>query len=219
MKRIVIAAVAVLLMAGCGGRANPLPGGSTYASSAVAPTLAAFGLADETSILKLDKKQVVIGSTIDPKYHQLNPYGLAVASKTSRHLTKGDLVVCNFNDKQNVQGTGFTIVALHPAPGSRARLIAADKTLTGCAALALDSLDVIWATAFSANDDVAFLPKACSNGITAANHSIIRGGKRAHHIRTCLTRHFMRATPQTERSCGSSSMTAPTRSRSRRALP
>jgi hypothetical protein len=156
MKRIAIAAVAVLLMTGCGGRANPLPGGSAYASSALAPTLAAFGLADETSILKLDKKQVVIGSTIDPKYHQLNPYGLAVASKTSGHLTKGDLVVCNFNDKQNVQGTGFTVVALHPAPGSKARLIVADKKLTGCAALALDNLDTIWATAFSANDDVAF---------------------------------------------------------------
>jgi hypothetical protein len=156
MKRIAIAAVAVLLMTGCGGRANPLPGGSAYASSALAPTLAAFGLADETSILKLDKKQVVIGSTIDPKYHQLNPYGLAVASKTSGHLTKGDLVVCNFNDKQNGQGTGFTVVALHPAPGSKARLIVADKKLTGCAALALDNLDTIWATAFSANDDVAF---------------------------------------------------------------
>ncbi|MFY9739776.1 MAG: hypothetical protein WAK11_12110 [Candidatus Cybelea sp.] len=88
MKSIEIAAVAVLLMAGCGGRANPLPEGSTYASSAVAPALTAFGLADGTSILKLDKKQVVIGSTIDPKYHQLNPYGLAVASKTSGHLTK-----------------------------------------------------------------------------------------------------------------------------------
>jgi|SRR5580692_12778387 hypothetical protein len=117
-------------MAGCGGRANPLPGGSTYASSAVAPTLAAFGPADETSILKLDKKQVAIGSTIDPKYHQLNPYGLAVAPKNSGPLAKGDLVVCNFNDKQNVQGTGFTIVALHPSPGSKARLIVADKKLT-----------------------------------------------------------------------------------------
>jgi hypothetical protein len=49
-----------------------------------------------------------------------------------------------------VQGTGFTIVALHPSPGSKARLIVADKKLTGCAALALDNLDTIWATAFSA---------------------------------------------------------------------
>ena len=114
MKSIEIAAVAVLLMAGCGGRANPLPEGSTYASSAVAPALTAFGLADGTSILKLDKKQVVIGSTIDPKYDQLihTVYGRV---EDLGAFYQGDLVVCNFNDKQNVQGTGFTIVALHPS--------------------------------------------------------------------------------------------------------
>ena len=56
----------------------------------------------------------MIGSTVDPKFHQLNPYGLTVAPTTDGDFTAGDLVVCNFNAKSNVQGTGFTIVALHP---------------------------------------------------------------------------------------------------------
>jgi len=40
---------------------------------------------------------VVIGSTIDPKFGQLNPYGLTVATSTAGDFTQGDLAVCNFN--------------------------------------------------------------------------------------------------------------------------
>jgi hypothetical protein len=105
------------------------------------------------SILKLLKKEVEIGSTIDPKFGQLNPYGLTVAPVTSGDFKKGDLVVCNFNDKKNVQGTGFTIVALHPKPGSKPLLVSSSKTLVGCDALALSSGDDIWAAAFSADDN------------------------------------------------------------------
>ena len=71
------------------------------------------------SVLKHLKTQIVIGSTIDPKFKQLNPYGLAVAPSTMGAFTAGDLVVCNFNARSNVQGTGYTIVGLHPAPGSK----------------------------------------------------------------------------------------------------
>lgn len=105
------------------------------------------------SILKMLKKQVVIGSTIDPKFGQLNPYGLTVAPSTAGKFTKGDLAVCNFNAKSNVQGTGFTIVALHPVPGSKPTLVSSDKTLLGCDALALGPADDIWAAAFQANDN------------------------------------------------------------------
>ncbi len=112
----------------------------------------------DTSILKTLKKQVLIGSTVDPKLHQLNPYGLAVAPSTAGDFTKGDLVVCNFNAKSNVQGTGYTVVALHPKPGSKPLFVSDSKTLLGCDALALDPGDNVWAAAFSADDNPVLSP-------------------------------------------------------------
>ncbi len=113
---------------------------------------------NNSSILKLLKKERAVGSTIDPKFGQLNPYGLAVAPVTAGDFKKGDLAVCNFNAKSNVQGTGFTIVALHPTPGSKPRLVSASKTLRGCDALALGSADDIWAAAFAADDNPVLSP-------------------------------------------------------------
>jgi hypothetical protein len=140
---------------------------SACASNHYAPTTASMPAVQQTdstaddlqpdscvSILKQLKTQKVIGSTIDPKFKQLNPYGLAVAPSTAGAFTAGDLVVCNFNAKSNVQGTGFTIVGLHPAPGSKPVLVAADKkTLLGCNALALGPGNFIWAAAFASNSN------------------------------------------------------------------
>jgi hypothetical protein len=149
MQRAAVAAVAILTVAGCrgGGVVPQQPAGFTDQSAAAAlPN-------KEVSILKALRKEVVIGSTVDSKYGQLNPYGLTVAPATTGDFTKGDLVVCNFNDKANVQGTGFTTVALHPKPGSKPLLVSHSKTLLGCDALALGPADDIWAAAFSANDN------------------------------------------------------------------
>lgn len=149
-SRIAIAAVAAIFGAGCSGHSAVPPvgsmaGGTTPMQRAVPE--------DNTSMLNRLKKQVEIGSTIDPKFGQLNPYGLTVAPSTSGDFTAGDLVVCNFNAKSNVQGTGFTIVALHPKPGSKPTLVSADRSLRGCASLALSPGDTIWASAFSADDE------------------------------------------------------------------
>jgi hypothetical protein len=62
-------------------------------------------------------------------------------------------VICNFNDSANVQGTGSTILALHPVVGSTPTFIAQDPSLVGCNALALSPNDVSWAAAYSANDN------------------------------------------------------------------
>lgn len=150
-RNIIIATstAAALLAAGCGhsGAMLPSQASGASASSRIEPQ-------KEFSMLKLLKKQVVIGSTIDPKLGQLNPYGLSVAPSTAGGFQKGDLAVCNFNAKSNVQGTGYTIVALHPTPGSTPTLISDDKkVLLGCAALALGPADDIWATAFAADDN------------------------------------------------------------------
>lgn len=149
--RIAIMAIAALAAAACSHSAGSMLPMQSADTSAMAQQAQVPD--KDVSILKMLTKQVVIGSTIDPKFGQLNPYGLTVAPISSGDFKKGDLVVCNFNDKNNVQGTGFTIVALHPKPGSKPLLVSSSKTLVGCDALALGSDDTIWAAAFSADDN------------------------------------------------------------------
>ena len=54
-----------------------------------------------------------VASTI-PKNGDLNPYGVAVVTRGLNRLHKGDVLVSNFNDKANTQGTGTTIVEVAP---------------------------------------------------------------------------------------------------------
>jgi len=104
--------------------------------------------------------QTTIGSTVDTGSGagngDENPYGLAVAPITSGKITQGDLIICNFNDSANVQGTGTTIEGLHPAVGSTPYRIAQDSSLTGCNALTLDPNDTIYNAAFATNLDPIF---------------------------------------------------------------
>jgi sugar lactone lactonase YvrE len=97
-----------------------------------------------------------IGSTVDPGpgvgAGDQNPYGLAIAPISAGALTAGDLVVCNFNDAANVQGTGTTIVALHPVAGATPTHLLQSSALLGCAALSLDPTDTIFTVALVADD-------------------------------------------------------------------
>src|ERR1700675_3271563 len=91
------------------------------------------------------------GSTTDPT-QGYNPYGLVVAPATAGLITKGDLVVCNFNAGGNTnQGTGMNIVGLHPVAGSKPYPIANSPDLLACNALAMLPDDSISAAAWSAN--------------------------------------------------------------------
>ena len=55
----------------------------------------------------------VIASTV-PANGDVNPYGLVRVQKSSGSLVKGNLLVSNFNDSNNLQGTGTTIVQISP---------------------------------------------------------------------------------------------------------
>jgi hypothetical protein len=55
-----------------------------------------------------------LASTV-PKNGDVNPYGVAVAPVTTGRLTAGDVLVSNFNNHRNLQGTGSTIVEVSPA--------------------------------------------------------------------------------------------------------
>ena len=54
-----------------------------------------------------------VASTV-PGNGDVNPYGVAVVPATAGKLVKGDVLVSNFNDKANVQGTGKTLVEVSP---------------------------------------------------------------------------------------------------------
>jgi hypothetical protein len=55
-----------------------------------------------------------IASTV-PHNGDLNPYGVAVIQRSMGNLVKGDVLVSNFNNSANLQGTGTTIVEIAPA--------------------------------------------------------------------------------------------------------
>jgi len=52
-------------------------------------------------------------STIPPN-GDINPYGVAVVPRSSGKLMRGHILISNFNNSQNLQGTGTTIVDIAP---------------------------------------------------------------------------------------------------------
>jgi len=54
-----------------------------------------------------------VASTI-PGNGDINPYGVAVVRHSRGRLHRGDVLISNFNDKGNLQGTGTTIVEVSP---------------------------------------------------------------------------------------------------------
>jgi hypothetical protein len=72
----------------------------------------------------------VIASTV-PGNGDVNPYGVAVIPRSTGDLFRGNVLVSNFNDKANVQGTGTTIVEVTPA-GKSWVFAKINRNLPGC---------------------------------------------------------------------------------------
>jgi plastocyanin len=113
---------AVVLLAGCGGSSKGSSSGSTArtqaATTASAPLL--------TSLRQVS----TLGSTV-PANGDVNPYGLAGVATSVGKLKAGDLLVSNFNDKANNQGTGTTIVQMTPSGNLSQFARIATRTLPG----------------------------------------------------------------------------------------
>jgi hypothetical protein len=58
-------------------------------------------------------KFTTIASTV-PGNGDVNPYGMAVIGRSQGNLNRGSVLISNFNDKKNLQGTGTTIVQVSP---------------------------------------------------------------------------------------------------------
>jgi hypothetical protein len=59
-----------------------------------------------------------------------NPYGVAVVPRSTGDLRRGDVLVSNFNNSQNQQGTGSSIVEISPAGHQRVFAVVPQPTTT-----------------------------------------------------------------------------------------
>ncbi len=108
------AALAAAVMAGAGVLA-----GTGSANAGIFPSFT--GPLHHTSVL----------ATTVPGNGDLNPYGVAVIPRSVGDLFAGNVLVSNFNDSKNVQGTGTTIVEI--TPGGHHWLFAGiSSKLRGC---------------------------------------------------------------------------------------
>ena len=72
-----------------------------------------------------------LGST-EPANGDLNPYAVAIAPAGFGSVHQGDVLVTNFNNARNFQGTGSTIMAYRPATGAFSVFATVPRTLAGC---------------------------------------------------------------------------------------
>lgn len=97
---------------------------------AVVPVANAF--ADQPkSFLETIHRHITLESTV-PSNGDLNPYAIVVAPVTSGNINKGDVLVDNFNDKSNLQGTGTTIVDYRPSTKQMTLFANLPKKLDQC---------------------------------------------------------------------------------------
>lgn len=105
------------------------------AGAGMALTLAALAGAAKAetahSYLAGIKKHQTVGSSV-PENGDQNPYAMAFVPASTGNLKKGDLLVGNFNNKGNLQGTGTTIVDYQPDTGKVSLFAKIPANLPGC---------------------------------------------------------------------------------------
>ena len=145
--RALLTAGAILAASACGGNgATPVNMGASGAFSQTAASRTdAISPADNTSILKSFKKDVVIGSTVDPTNGDKGPRTLSRASISYGLLKKGQLVVCNFADASGTAGAGTTAEVLDPNPGSKPVTLLRSGKIQGCDGAAVSSSNYVYA--------------------------------------------------------------------------
>jgi hypothetical protein len=87
-----------------------LAGAAATALFAVAPAAQA---GTGGSFIGRFSKLSTIGSTV-PANGDVNPYGTVLVRKSQGSLVKGNVLISNFNNSKNLQGTGTTIVQVSP---------------------------------------------------------------------------------------------------------
>jgi len=108
---LAVAAIA-LALAGCGGSSASTTASSTTGAASSTSVTGSTAPASAASAFVAPLKTVsTLGSTV-PANGDVNPYGLVLVPSSVGRLHAGDLLVSNFNDRENDQGTGTTIEQL-----------------------------------------------------------------------------------------------------------
>ena len=134
---------AAALFAGCGGSQPPIASQASADSS--------IPLADNTSILKKLKKDVVIGSTVDPGNGDTGPHAISIV-QSNFGLKKGHLITCNFADSSGNAGKGTTVDVLDPKPGSKPKTLIQSTEIEGCAGAATTLANDVCAAGYTAGN-------------------------------------------------------------------
>jgi hypothetical protein len=146
---------ALLATSACGG-GGAVPSNALGAGNAASGLTPGFGQAapqavDTTSILKKLTKDVVIGSTVDPSNGDKGPRAISIVPAPFAPLKKGQLVVCNFDDKSGKAAAGTTIELLDPTPGSKPVRFAQSSDITGCDGDAVNASDSVFGSGLTSH--------------------------------------------------------------------
>ncbi len=77
------------------------------------------------------KTHHLAASTV-PENGDQNPYAMAAVPASVGALVKNDILIGNFNNKANLQGTGSSIISFDPASGATSTFASLPATLPGC---------------------------------------------------------------------------------------
>ena len=92
---------------------------------------ATLASAEPQGMLETIKKHQFLTSTI-PDNGDVNPYAVIVAPVSAGVIEKDDVLVDNFNDISNLQGTGTTIIRYRPSTKETKLFAQVSKTLKDC---------------------------------------------------------------------------------------
>jgi hypothetical protein len=126
-RAIVLVAGTLFATSACGGT-SAVPTGATGTSPVFQAAPAAV---DTTSILKKLTKDVVIGSTVDPKNGDKGPRAV-VRVRSTFGLKAGQLLVCNFENSAGAAGKGSTIEVLDPHQNAKPATFTQNTKINGC---------------------------------------------------------------------------------------
>src|SRR5471032_6392 len=79
-----------------------------------APHIAAAATQPFAAVPGIQNRTITTIASTVPKNGDINPYGIVIVSESTGSLVKGDILISNFNDAKNLQGTGTTIMQISP---------------------------------------------------------------------------------------------------------
>ena len=104
---------------------------ATGALAAAALTAAAGALAEPQGFLETLHRHTLLVNTV-PDNGDQNPYAIAIAPVSTGTIQAGDVLVDNFNNSANLQGTGSTIVDYRPSTKQMNLFASIPRDLKAC---------------------------------------------------------------------------------------